>query len=329
MHNKSCIDAFKNLSIRNDAGILQLSTCCQAQHNPENIINFFNNDFLNSIRQSWNNGISPSACFMCKDAEDVNFQSRRQGTNEWYKDRGLYNNEVELIRLDIWVGDLCNLACCICGPMDSSRWKQELNYPNKNKKVTVNDNWKLLDLSKIQFVHFNGGEPLLNKEHIRLLEAIPNKAEVHINYNTNGTILPSDNLLNLWSKFKLVQLDFSIDDIDDRFEYQRYPAKWTDIKNNLKWFYDNCDVNTMFAVNTTVSILNHNNLNNLNAWLMENFISNRMGDPVEYRKQYAVGPMALNGFADRKTKIIEFLNGCDKRRGSDWRATFPELTKLL
>ncbi len=36
-------------------------------------------------------------------------------------------------------------------------------------------------------------------------------------------------VLSLWEQFRLVQLDFSIDDTGQQFEYQRYPAKWDQI----------------------------------------------------------------------------------------------------
>ena len=138
---------------------------------------------------------------------------------------GAYNQDIDLLRLDYWTGDLCNLACVICGPQNSSVWKQQLNIPINRRINSVNDFWTNLDLTKIKFVHFNGGEPLLSKEHVKFLHAFPNKEQVTLNYNTNGTILPGKELNDLWLQFKLVQLDFSIDDIGDRFEYQRWPAK--------------------------------------------------------------------------------------------------------
>ena len=128
--------------------------------------------------------------------------------------------------------------------------------------------------------------------------------------------------MDLWSQYKLVQIDFSIDDIGQRFEYQRYPAKWTDIVKNLQWFIDHAPHNCMFGVNTTVSILNKHNLDNLNSWLQENFYMSRFTDPIEHRQQFALGKLALSA---PKESAIKFLDACDVRRGTDWRTTFPEL----
>ena len=229
----TCIDVFKNLNISIVQNQLAVSPCCLTAPQPTDQIQFYNNQYLNQFRMEWKTGKFPSACESCQHAEESNGTSRRTGSNQWYQDHGYYNDTVELIRLDYWTGDLCNLACAICGPHNSSSWKQELNLPVTLKKVVVNTTWKSLDLSALQFVHFNGGEPLLSKEHVDFLQNIPNKNQVHLNYNTNGTILPSTELLALWKKFKLVQLDFSIDDVGEQFEFQRYPAEWNDVSLSL------------------------------------------------------------------------------------------------
>lgn len=152
---------------------------------------------------------------------------------------------------------------------------------------------------------------------------------MHLNYNTNGTILPSQELLNLWKQFRIVQLDFSIDDVGNRFEYQRYPANWNEVIGNLRWYIDNSPVNCMFAVNTTVGILNQGNLQALNLWLTNNFLENRLGDPIEHRTQPAHGLFSLKNYKFRMNNIIKFLDECDARRGTNWRLTFPELSKSI
>lgn len=325
----TCIDVFKNINIVARQNILEISPCCISTTRPAESIDFENNKYLNGLRQETNNGELPLACSSCKNAEAAGLTSRRQGSNSWYKDHGLDNNEVELIRMDYWTGDTCNLACVICGPHNSSVWKQELGLPIELQKSTANQFWKIIDLSKIQFIHFNGGEPLLSKEHVKFLHAIEHKENVHLNYNTNGTILPSKELLNLWEQFKLVQLDFSIDDVSERFEYQRYPAKWDHVTANLQWYIDNAPHNCMFATNTSVGILNHSNIEQLNKWLQTNFHTTRFTDPIAHRQQLTGGIFALKDADKRKSRIISALDSIDQRRSTNWRATFPELVKRL
>lgn len=320
-----CVDIFKNINIVARQGDLSVSPCCISQTQSADVIDFENNAYLHVTRDQATAGKFPTACVNCKNAEDAGLTSRRHGSNSWYKDHGLYNDTVELVRMDYWTGDVCNLACVICGPHNSSTWKQELGLPTELKKSTSNQFWKTLDLSRIQFIHFNGGEPLLSKEHVKFLHAIEHKDRVHLNYNTNGTILPNKELLELWQQFRLVQLDFSIDDIGERFEYQRYPAKWVNITANLQWYIDNAPHNCMFATNTSVGVLNQQNLPQLTSWLQTNFHTTRFTDPVEHRQQLTVGMFALKDAGKRKSRIIATLDSIDQRRGTDWRATFPEL----
>jgi len=314
-----CLDVYKNLNIQIENNSVAISPCCLfLPPQPTNKIEFQNNPLLVDVRQQWDNDTIPENCVGC---------NRHKNSNRWYDDNGYKDTSVELIRIDYSVGDVCNLKCVICGPNNSSAWKEELKIPIVERKQTVNYAWKELDLTTLKFIHFNGGEPLLSKEHIKFLHAIPIKSLVHINYNTNGTILPSEELLRIWKQFKLIQIDFSIDDIGDRFEYQRYPAKWNQVSENLQWYIDKAPVNCMFAVNTTVSILNQDNLINLNQWLSKNFNANRVTDPIEYRTQDATGIFAVAN--KNKKQIIDFLNSCDQRRSTDWKKTFPELVEKL
>lgn len=316
-----CIDAFKNLNIAYNNNQLAVSPCCISPTKEATQIDFYSNEYLIDIRDTWAKHEFPAACSSCKN----NRSNRMHGSNKWYADNGYNNTDVELIRLDYWTGDTCNLRCAICGPFNSSAWRQELDMPLQ--KSASNHFWKTLDLTTLKFVHFNGGEPLLSKEHVLFLEAIPNKQNVHLVYNTNGTVRASQELRSLWEQFSLVKLDFSIDDINERFEYQRYPANWAEVTSNLQWYIENSPVNCMFAVNTTVSVLNVSNVDNLNSWLDANFYINRISDPIERRTQKAHGLFALETEKIKSRYIVEFLDRCDERRGTNWRKTFPELAE--
>lgn len=310
-------------------GDTHVSPCCYYSPGDKvQTIDFVNNQYLKKIREQVKEGNWPDTCKkQCLKQEQQGQISRRQGSNQWYKDHNVDNAELDLIRLDYWTGDGCNLACAICGPSYSTSWKKELKIPIIERKSTVNTIWRTLDLSNLRFVHFNGGEPLLSKEHVTFLEAMPDASKVHINYNTNGTVRPGQSLIDLWSNFKLVQLDFSIDDIGERFEYQRYPAKWNDVKENLQWFIDTMPVNCMFGVNTAVGLLNQDNIRNLDAWLSKNFKENRVTDPTNYRKQSTIG--VLNSENTNWKQIMEYLDSLDQRRGTSWRDTFPELFQKI
>ena len=317
-----CYDAYKNLYVECHQTGASIAPCCVTKPIKVEKINFVKDAFLQDVRQQFDQRQWPASCGYCKKIEDSGGASRRQGSNQWFQDNGLDNTTVEFVRLDYWVGDLCNLACAICGPAYSSVWKQQLQIPIEQRKTVVNDFWKDLDLDQLRYVHFNGGEPLLNREHVRFLQALPNKSQTVINYNTNGTVRPSEELKSLWLEFKLVEVVFSIDDIGARFEYQRWPAKWDQVQDNLQWYIDQGNHNSMYAVNTTVSWLNNHNLPQLDQWLEKNFACTRFTDPIAHRKQPVNGPLALTNHI---SSVMQYLDRIDTLRGTDWRSVFPEL----
>ena len=173
---------------------------------------------------------------------------------------------------DIRIGNNCNLQCVMCSPSLSNQLYEQDLYINDFRTINVygvdvkkENNKIVIDLAKEKEVYgwandqffidlenivskqieknpdkiitfyILGGEPLLNKPHFKFLENLYKKGyakSIGLEYNTNMTV--SDNeILNLWTNFHLTTLALSIDDIEDRYEYIRYPAKWSKILSNL------------------------------------------------------------------------------------------------
>ncbi len=311
-----CKEPFSCLNIQGKS----ISSCCLMPTWKVDIIDFDNDATLNSIRNEILLGKWPTSCNACKVTEEKGLKSRRQAVESWYTENAV--SAGKLTRIDYWCGNLCNLRCAICSPEFSVAWQKELGIQKEERTVVTSDEWKKIDLSELRWIHFNGGEPLLILEHMALLKSIPYPKKVHLNYNTNGTVRPTQELISTWENFKIVQLDFSIDGIGDRFEYMRYPANWNIVKENLFWFRDTMPVNMLFDVNATVSILNQNSIDKTENWFATNYNKNRLGDPITFRKQYAYGSLAIG---NDKVKALEYLDTLDKRRGTNWRQTFPEL----
>ena len=79
---------------------------------------------------------------------------------------------------------------------------------------------------------------------------------IDIHYNTNGTHLPPQEIFDLWSYFKHVEVAFSIDDVGAAFEYQRHPANWRQVSANLIKFKErktpNMDFQTVSYTHLTL-----------------------------------------------------------------------------
>jgi sulfatase maturation enzyme AslB (radical SAM superfamily) len=112
-------------------------------------------------------------------------------------------------------------------------------------------------LSKnLRHVLIYGGEPLVNDEVIRYLKFLADSKlskNIQLTLNTNGTIYDLS-LIKLFNEFKHVDIFLSIDDVEQRFEYQRWPAKWPKIHENILNYSTHKNLNLEFY--PTVSVLN-------------------------------------------------------------------------
>ena len=190
------------------------------------------------------------------------------------------------LTLDLRLGNTCNLQCVMCRPRDSSKWvadSKRLSEILVNREV-LND-WRYkansiansdvfdwferletqnsLDnfIGDIRHIIFGGGEPLLLKEHERFItRLVASGASEHIElrYHTNGTIL-NERFIELWSKFKQVELYISLDDWGDRNNYVRYPADFDVILKNLRRL-DNTPDNITVGILTTIHAMNVYNI---------------------------------------------------------------------
>jgi len=224
----------------------------------------------------------PDGCKACWDEEAAGIQSMRLTREAGGKEHPFATFFHHIPRvypktLDIKLSNLCNLKCRICTPFLSSQWIKEI----KDLKIidmgtmesfTGNSKEKFLENPKnetilkewapgIDYLEFYGGEPLMQQEHDRILDIMyghgtPSNTSLY--YNTNSSICNED-FFKLWKKFKEVIINFSIDDIGERFEYQRKNAKWDESLNNIhqyKKFAKLHNVNMKLRIYVTVGILN-------------------------------------------------------------------------
>jgi sulfatase maturation enzyme AslB (radical SAM superfamily) len=83
-------------------------------------------------------------------------------------------------------------------------------------------------------LYLAGGEPLMMKENEIVLQALMQKnPECHICVNTNLSQIENNRIFDLLISGKNVQWLVSVDDMNERYEYLRYPGKWNIFAKNL------------------------------------------------------------------------------------------------
>jgi len=318
-----CYEIYKNLAVWSQNGKLGYNPCSFFNGYIKTSSDFkisevWNSPEHNQLKKCVENDILISGCQACYNSEADGIKSRRQGAKELYEE---FHNDTNLDLsspqgLDYSVGNLCNLKCVICGPSNSSQWVSDYQqlFPSESTELFQYKKYQQLEiddhdlLQNLKSVHFHGGgEPLLSDNHVNLLlkiQEVKGLADVRVFYNTNGTQIVSDKILQLWEKCKLIELYFSIDDLGPRFEYQRTNARWTDVESNLTWFYKHMPHNHMFNINCTWGYLNFFYLDEMYDWWKEKFSSNRYKDPTNLIFQKAIGKFSLDHLSPSSHQVI-------------------------
>ena len=266
----------------------------------------FNSKTMRDLRRSFRRGEKPSSCERCWLEEDSGKKSKREYMLDKFSEVEVdysSNNGTKLQFLDLKLGNICNLKCRICGSWSSSKWAQEQvaqhgkghiakdwlkqgQWPRKS-----NEFWENVDsmLPDIKYFEFTGGEPFLIKQHFDLLERAVESGyakDIDIHYNTNGTQYPKQH--TVWKDFKHVQIAFSIDNIGERFEYERDGAKWATVNRNIKKFLALKEQGypLSFQICVTWNVQNIFYMNDFLKWAKTSGIDdihfNLMHDPEEF-----------------------------------------------
>ena len=292
-----CPEIYRNIYIdRYNDDQVRVAPCCQAMTKLEsvNTLNFNTSPYLTKLRNQINQGERPSECRWCWELEDIGQKSRRQSAIEFFN-LDPQDTLVQLDSIDYNATWACNLACIMCGPGSSSTWATELEYDQiklfeiGRRFQKTNTFLDKFDLTTIKKIHFNGGEPMLNNEQTTLLEQLEEQNSLKntfISYNTNGTLMPSNKVVKLWEKAKLVKLFFSIDGTGSSYEYIRHPANWNQVSKNIKDMRDQLPGNVLFGFNIAVGSYNLLELADILKWFKENLATNREGDPSDFCWQF-------------------------------------------
>ena len=246
-------------------------------------------------RQEEVNGIRSRREYESEDW-DLTLEEAMEKTNE---DGSIDPSDFDLEFFDIRYGNFCNLKCRMCGPTDSHMWysdhvalynttkykdTHDLIQLTKNEKgkwstdqydwfKNSNFYWNNFEkhTGKAKKLYIVGGEPLIIEEHFESLErliAAGRAKDIQIEYNSNLTNV-TDRIMKIWEEFKQVRIGVSIDGYGDVFEYQRTPAKWKSVYNNMKKLNDNPNINLKGWFAFTVTPFNVFHLPEFMKWKLE------------------------------------------------------------
>jgi MoaA/NifB/PqqE/SkfB family radical SAM enzyme len=354
------------------------------------LVEVYNSEYMQNLRQEFRDGKKPSTCDRCWKEEDAGRVSKRISSR--MKLRHLYstvdwknNTPDQLWFLDLKLGNICNLKCRICGSWSSSKWaKEEIDYvagtnPTLDRKTHAawtflqdgswprnNDAfWENLKqiLPNIKYFEFTGGEPFLIEQHFNLLRFAVEQGysqRIDIHYNTNGTVYPTDDEVDLWSKFHNVEIAVSIDNTNEKFEYERYGAKWDEVVNNVKKFNLLRSTHVMTQVCVTINIQNVYYLPELVEWVdtqefdfvhfnmlhdpnvmcinrmtptAQQLVINRLRTSVfteKHRQEIdRIIQFIINGQGSDGTEFIRKMKQTDEYRGQSFLVTHPEIARAM
>ena len=310
-------------------------------------------------------------CYTCYDLE------KDKTGFDIISDRIFYIRELKQIPLDTYrVGNhdlhaidvrwtnLCNFNCVYCGPKFSSRWADELNIKIDHPPQSQFDNFKkyIFDNAKtLKHVYLAGGEPLLMKENLELLELLKQvnpTVKLRINTNLSKT---NTHVFDQICKFENVHWTISVETMEKEFEYIRHGGNWMDFLENLQkikqlnhkisfnmlWFLLN--YNSVFeCVDYLKNLGFHNNSFIIGALLTPEYLNIRhlpenvlnllkikLKDKIMEQPGYLLEDSYRNmlsyveqPFVKNLTKLFEQLRTMDQRRNVDSSKIFTDLYKL-
>lgn len=361
MNQPFCHLASNQIRFEND----QVSPCCWILkkaniNNEEDVQNYIH--WIKNIND-W-----VPECSYCKNLEDRGLRSGRL-------QRKLYPNVFNIspddalgttTSLEIQINEDCNAACLMCSEQNSSTWKKynaENDYAFKIKidqDTKVNTERRLefifrtIDFSNIKYLTFLGGEPFKNDSHFKIIKKISEKVDLKdlvVNYVTNGSYFPEDEILQYWSNCKMIKINISVDGIDEHFNYLRWPLQWKQVSKNIEKFYqldkEKISLTSSYAISPFNIFYHEQYIEWATAKNFKTFFRNPFESvgpinlsciPISFK--YALTKKYENTFPNivkmiRPFRIsdykhfLKYVKQHDQKRNLNWRKIFPEVSNFF
>lgn len=250
--------------------------------------------------------------------------------------------------LDLRLGNLCNLKCRMCSPFNSSQIaKEHLDLEQRDPAYKVvwastfgkfnprfNDMQEWFDndilwdqvidmIPNLKKVYMTGGEPTLIENNFKFMQACIDKGrkDIVLFFNTNCTNV-NKKFTNLISQFDRVNINASIDGVNEVNDYIRAPSKWSQISRNVETLAQM--PNVVLGVTPTVQTYNVFNLIDTLNWvdsLNKKYNKNIFVDFLinVHPKHLAVGILPDNIRQQVSSELLEY-------KANNFNQATPELT---
>ena len=392
--NNFCAMPFVHAAIESNGDV---RACCMADQLEDNDGNRLNINDLSltdvlehpvyvKFRESFTNNQQHPSCAACWKFNDI-FSPRIKFSAvpalDNYMQSVMSGGKLDsnLLKLEVKAGNRCNLKCRICGLINSSQWLKETYDYNVQHGITTlpfkesdeykyNQQCKWIDSEKfwtdtqslkdIRVVHMMGGEPMMIPEHkllLRKLLELEHATEIQVWYNTNATFVPDQELVDILDQFTHVSMSLSIDDIGERFEYQRKNGSWDTVNTVLDFFKTKKDV-WHVGIDPAISIFNIMYLDDLveyftsrgfnvfdnhfvdSLWsiraistdakqdIMQHYQSAKHKDhhTIKTALEYMQANEHTDVTASNRNERIQFF---DKTRNESFATTFPAMARIM
>lgn len=250
--------------------------CCEIgiidkEHNikTHNLRDFKSNKEARRLQEEMLAGEKPKDCNNCFAREEHGITSLRNLLNNnwlsWHKPID-FNFEENIENLEIQFSNICQLQCVMCHPIRSKKLTEVFNEISDEQPIFFENNkqhflthqksstqqnafeWaddvqifeKIADdCNDVKRLFLNGGEPLLSKAHNPFLQKLIDKGiakNIELTYSTNILLITQEHV-DLWLQFKKVSMSLSLDDIEERNRFIRYPSDWEKVNEKLQFIY--------------------------------------------------------------------------------------------